>query len=126
MGHVSPAGAAILPAASEENQRIALSHSQTSPYREVRGGDPAAPPQAISDGRQAAKEFALQQFSINGSTQVPQNSVEETLAPAEARPAEQPAPALTFTPLAPKSRTPGLVVRTRLKAGTAKLDGGWN
>jgi hypothetical protein len=75
-----------------------------------------APPQAIPSGRQAAKEFPMQPFSTDKSAQVSQNNAEVTSAPAE-----QPAPALAFTPLDPKSRTPGLVVRTQLKAGYLKV-----
>jgi hypothetical protein len=59
----------------------------------------------------------MQRFANNGSAQVSRKSMEESLTPAEARPAEQPAPALAFTPVASKGRTPGLVVRTQLKAG---------
>jgi hypothetical protein len=36
----------------------------------------------------------MRRFLIDGSAQVPQNSAGETLAPAEARPAEQPTPDL--------------------------------
>jgi hypothetical protein len=36
----------------------------------------------------------MRRFLIDGSAQLPQNSAGETLAPAEARPAEQPTPAL--------------------------------
>jgi hypothetical protein len=54
----------------------------------------------------------MQQFSINGSEQVSRNKAEEMLVPAE-----QPAPALVFKPLAARDRAPGLVVRTQLKAG---------
>jgi hypothetical protein len=58
----------------------------------------------------------MQPFSFS-STQASRNNAEELLAPAEARLAEQPAPALAFIPLAAKDRTPGLAVRTQLKAG---------
>ena len=63
----------------------------------------------------------MQQFSINSSARVSQNNADEMLAPAEARPAEQSAPVLSFTPLAPKDRASGLVVRTQLKAGSSVL-----
>jgi hypothetical protein len=58
----------------------------------------------------------MQPFSTS-SAQASRNNAEETLAPAETLPAEQPAPALVFTPLAAKDRTPGMAVRTQLKAG---------
>jgi hypothetical protein len=59
----------------------------------------------------------MQQLPIDDSARVSQNKAEETLAPAEARPVEQPESALAFTPLAAKDRAPGLAVRTQLKAG---------
>ena len=59
----------------------------------------------------------MQQLPIDDSAPVSPNKAEETLAPAEARPIEQAAPALAFAPLAAKDGTPGLAVRTQLKAG---------
>jgi hypothetical protein len=79
------------------------------------------PPQTTLSGQHPAKEFPMQRFSNDGSAQVSQNNAEESLAPAEAQPAEQPAPALAFTPLAAKDRAPGLAVRTQLKAGYLKM-----
>jgi hypothetical protein len=57
----------------------------------------------------------MQQFAIDAHDHLSRNSADE--APAEARPAARPAPALVFTPLAPKGRAPGLVVQSHLKAG---------
>ena len=63
----------------------------------------------------------MQQLPIDDSARVSPNKAEETLAPAEARPIEQAAPALAFTPLNAKDGTSGLAVRTQLKAGAYYL-----
>jgi hypothetical protein len=64
----------------------------------------------------------MQRFSMNASADPSCNNGIEAPASAEARPAEQPAPAVLFTPLVPKGRAPGLAVRTQLKAGYHKID----
>jgi hypothetical protein len=65
----------------------------------------------------------MERFSMNKSAPVSRNNGEESLVPAEARSADQSSPVLAFTPLAPRGRAPGLIVRTQLRAGKTHKGG---